>query len=291
MMSNMRPFLVSICIGGLVLACKEPASIQPLNPPTAEEQQQAALTKKLQKNWQLDLPTFDDSNSDRLLPYSPVAVPARPRLLAADRLTYRYDSLGRLRERYANYIGTDIASTRHIYDYDQQGLQQVSYQWGSYPGTPLWVVRKVTFLTNQAGRVDRYFEQISSNGSGFPVLLRFDQSGHLIWSGQLKDPVYSTELKGYSRAIRDTKHNVVLLRSTLEKAYTAEYEYDDKPNPFYLLGGMPDFTSPNNVIKETKRNLAGNLLSVTEYSYEYRADGYPIRKRWGTEVIDYIYEN
>ncbi|GAB4020593.1 hypothetical protein GCM10028808_62350 [Spirosoma migulaei] len=58
-----------------------------------------------------------------------------------------------------------------------------------------------------------------------------------------------------------------------------------------MLGGLPAFTSPNNVIKETKRDQAGKLLSEIEYSYDYRADGYPIRKRSGTTVVDFVYAN
>ena len=288
----MKQSLILLILTVLALSCQpKETSLQPFDPIRVEADKQAALAKTMADNWQLDWPTFDDSKLDRQLPYSPLAVPIRPRLTYAERLSYRYDSLGRLLEGSINFIGTNIASTRQVYHYDQQGLQEVAFYWGSYPGLPLGQVRRVTFLANQAGQVDRYFDHTSSTGGGSAYQLRFDESGHLIWSGLLNDENSLTQIKGYSRAIRDANHNVVLLRSTLETAYTTQYEYDDKPNPFYQLGGLPSFSSPNNVIKETKRDVAGNVLSVREYSYDYRADGYPIRKRWGTEVVDYVYEN
>lgn len=235
----MRSFLTSVLVGFGLDCHPEQSSVQPLDPQQIEAHKQAALTKHIEDNWPLDQLTFDDSKVDRQLPYSPLTVPARPRLTYAQGLTYRYDSLGRLQEGSINFIGTDIISTRQVYQYNRQGLQEVAFYWSSYPGAPLWQVRRVTFLADQAGRIDRYFEHTSSTGSGVPYWLRFDESGHLIWSGLLNDENGPREVKGYSRTIRDSSHNVVLLRSTLETAYTTEYEYDDKPNPFYLLGACP----------------------------------------------------
>lgn len=284
----MKHFFTAFLIGGMALACRseEPDIVWPINPPVADTKEQDALSKKLYKDRLLDTPTFDDSNTDRQLPYSPGAVPVRPRLISANDVNYRYDSLGRLLEGYVNYIGTDQPGVLYTYQYDKQGLLQFSSYWGGFPGASLTITQRFRYLTNQAGRIDSYYDD--NNKSKY--LLRFDKDGYLIWAAKVKgDPNFSTEVGGYRRAIRDANHNVHMLRSSLDEAYTTEYDYDDKPNPFYQLGGAPDFTSPNNVTKETKRDVSGNLLSVTEYFYDYRADGYPIRKRSETGVIEYTY--
>lgn len=243
---------------------------------------QEAISQKLAMYRQLDSPTFDDASVTRQFPYGPGTITQAPRLIqtkenGAVTLNYRYDTAGHLVEAYYNFLGLDEAASRQLNQYDEHGLKTVAYYWGSLPGFQLGLVRAYTFFTNQQGRIDRYYD--SSGGS---KQLRFDESGHLIW--------VATGLNGYTRAHRDSAHNIQTLRSTLDGFYTIDYAYDTHPNPFYWLKA-PDFTSPNNVVKETKRNLMGDVLSVTEYQYDYRPDGYPIRKRSGTQVIEYVYEN
>lgn len=291
----MRRALTGLILIILILGCNHnQGDLQP-DPLTPDVQKKAAVTKLLDDNRRLDLPTFDDSNADRQFPYSPVTATKGPRLIQTKEngmvvLNYRYNSAGRLQEAYQNFTGSDVAGSRQVYLYGEQGLQQISFYWGPLPDYPISLIRTLTFMTNRVGRIDRYFESTNANG-GSTQQLRFDQSGHLIWSAMvIGDPNSSTEVSGYSRAIRDVNNNVRRLRSPAGQFYTIDYDYDTKPNPFYLLS-VPDFTSPNNIVRETRRDISGEVVNVTEYSYEYRADGYPIRRRSGTDVFEYVYTN
>ncbi|MBD2705320.1 hypothetical protein IC229_32175 [Spirosoma sp. BT702] len=293
----MNQFQLSILIAILFVSChSEDQNILRLtDAQILEVKNQAILAKKLDDNRRDDQPTFDDSNGNRMFPYSLVGLTQRPQLIQTKQngaviLNYRYDSVGRLQEAYLNYKLSEEAAYRQVYQYGQQGLQQISFYWGSMPGTPINLIRTLKFMTNHVGRINSYFES-SSPAGGTTRQLRFDQRGQLIWSATvIGDPNTSTQVGEYSRAIRDVNNNVRTVRTLAGKFYTIDYEYDNKPNPLYELNA-PDFTSPNNIIKEIKRNLSGEVVSVTEYTYEYRPDGYPIFRRSGTDVFEYVYAN
>jgi hypothetical protein len=57
-------------------------------------------------------------------------------------------------------------------------------------------------------------------------------------------------------------------------------EYDNKPNPFYNLGGLPDgnarYNSRNNVVRSLVMNEDGSLKQEFLLEYVYNEKGYPI---------------
>lgn len=84
--------------------------------------------------------------------------------------------------------------------------------------------------------------------------------------------------------IRDAGHNIVEARQTSRdnpgKVSITKYAYDSNPNPFLKLGiDWQDqmsihVLSPNNIILVTMQGEDGSE-SVTDYKYEYNANGYP----------------
>lgn len=81
----------------------------------------------------------------------------------------------------------------------------------------------------------------------------------------------------------------------LELSSTTGYEYDSKSNPYKLVSGLvtPGITSnTNNITRETytlheNEAQGGDKVLVTESSYKYNDNGYPVSKNGN---VKYIYE-
>jgi hypothetical protein len=78
-----------------------------------------------------------------------------------------------------------------------------------------------------------------------------------------------------------------------ELTTTTEYEYDNMKNPYqsfrrFMTPGI--YTNPNNIVKETYTlnfDVAPSIdkVQITEYSYTYNADGYPVKVNGEKEYV------
>ena len=102
---------------------------------------------------------------------------------------------------------------------------------------------------------------------------------------------YQYDEKG--NVIKTSKYWVPLTGDPI-LTFTYEFEYDDKFNPFkafnrLILPGIYGVnTNENNIIRETYTVHADFLSSeshVTEFSYDYNAQGYPVKK--GDALYEY----
>jgi len=96
----------------------------------------------------------------------------------------------------------------------------------------------------------------------------------------------------YGNVIRQTKFSV-LSAGVTELTTTTEYEYDSMHNPYQSFKRLITpgiYTNPNNITRETY-TLNFDVdpwiekVQITEYEYEYNADGYPIKVNGVTEYI------
>jgi hypothetical protein len=117
----------------------------------------------------------------------------------------------------------------------------------------------------------------------------YDGSGKIstyaFWS-PVDDPMYVQQFPVWQASL-DARGNIIQLVTTnYDKAGNVlstsktTYEYDDKPNPRYLLGEPEDplyFFSTNNMVSMTYESLAGAKFTE-QYSYDYNTDGKPVKK-------------
>ncbi len=96
----------------------------------------------------------------------------------------------------------------------------------------------------------------------------------------------------YGNVIRQTKYTV-LSTGVTESTTTTEYEYDNKHNPYQSFKRLVTpgiYTNPNNITKETYTlnfdvDPSIEKVQITEYEYEYNANGYPIKVNSETEYV------
>jgi len=96
----------------------------------------------------------------------------------------------------------------------------------------------------------------------------------------------------YGNVIRQTKYTVLSTGIT-ELTTTTEYEYDSMHNPYQSFKRLVTpgiYTNPNNITKETYTlnfdvDPSIEKVQVTEYKYEYNANGYPIKVNGETEYV------
>jgi len=93
--------------------------------------------------------------------------------------------------------------------------------------------------------------------------------------------------------INETKYRVLSTGIT-ELLTTTEYEYDNMHNPFLAfkrLMSPSKYTNANNIVKEIYTihfevdGITGKV-QITENSYEYNDEGYPIKKN----EAEYVYK-
>ena len=96
----------------------------------------------------------------------------------------------------------------------------------------------------------------------------------------------------YGNVIRLTKY-IVSSSGIEELSTTTEYEYDNMHNPYQSFRRLMTpgiYTNPNNITKEiyTLNFDVGpsiEKVQITEYTYEYNADGYPVKVNGVTEYV------
>ena len=96
----------------------------------------------------------------------------------------------------------------------------------------------------------------------------------------------------YGNVIRQTKYTI-LSTGVTELTTTTEYEYDNKHNPYQSFKRLVTpgiYTNPNNIIKETYTlnfdvDPSIEKVQITERTYEYNVDGYPIKVNGETEYV------
>ncbi|WP_460996239.1 hypothetical protein [Spirosoma harenae] len=297
---TMRYTFYLIVIGLIAFSCQREESTVLLTPsPEAIENDRIALaSKRFDDSLKVDSPKFDDSSVERQFPLSLTNPPKGPRLAQTKQNgsplnEYRYDTQGRLTEIVSRFVKSDVVCSRRVYQYTDSNLRKIDFYSSNEPPIVAAYDRTHTFISNEVGRVSGYYEDRNNNG-GHIQDLRFDQAGRLIWLAPATKDFYNTYvLMGYTSAIRDVKGNVRILKKrnrTDEKLnQTIEYDYDEKPNPFYTIGDE-GFLSTNNVVKETTRDYTGKVINIVDYQYEYRSDGFPISRTSGSNVVEFIYQ-
>ncbi len=96
----------------------------------------------------------------------------------------------------------------------------------------------------------------------------------------------------YGNVIRQTKY-MVSSSGNAELTTTTEYEYDNKHNPYQSFKRLITpgiYTNPNNITKETytihfEVDPSIEKVQITERTYEYNANGYPIKVNSETEYV------
>ncbi len=118
-------------------------------------------------------------------------------------------------------------------------------------------------------------------------LYTYDSNNHLTRRTFYDD---DNEQSGYIDFFYDAKGNLIkrlhydTSQGKSQLSTTTEYSYDNKKNPFRLFGltTLPGRnTNPNNIVREIYTihfTVPGfsNEPSVSEYTYKYNRDGYPI---------------
>ncbi len=96
----------------------------------------------------------------------------------------------------------------------------------------------------------------------------------------------------YGNVIRQTRYTVSSSGIT-ELSTITEYEYDNMHNPYQSFKRLITpgiYTNPNNITKETYTlnfdvDPSIEKVQITEYHYEYNADGYPVKVNGETEYV------
>src|SRR5690606_13450799 len=96
----------------------------------------------------------------------------------------------------------------------------------------------------------------------------------------------------YGNVIRQTKY-LVSSSGIAELTTTTDYEYDNKHNPYQSFNRLMTpgiYTNPNNITKETytihfEVDPSIEKVQITERTYEYNANGYPIKVNGETEYL------
>jgi len=96
----------------------------------------------------------------------------------------------------------------------------------------------------------------------------------------------------YGNVIRQTKY-MVSSSGIPELRTTTEYEYDNMHNPYQSFNRLITpgiYTNPNNITKETYTlnfdvDPSIEKVQITECTYEYNANGYPIKVNGETEYV------
>ena len=112
---------------------------------------------------------------------------------------------------------------------------------------------------------------------------------------------YKNAKSGYTDYYYDEKGNLIkqvkytaLQSGITEMTTTTEYEFDNMSNPFQAFKRLTTpgkYTNPNNIIKETytihfEVDQWTQKIQVTNNSYEYNDNGYPVRVN---DEVEYVY--
>ena len=220
---------------------------------------------------------------------------------------YTYNEVNLLKERKTKWAYTCYSynNNNQLISYDMyEDLRIVSSNWETAQqamNRTDWVTPENTEIS---GRGNYYYNhsklekievtRLPSENKSITAI-EYDKNDR-IW----RKTFYSNNLpSGYIEYTYDEKDNLilethkVLIDGNPVVNITEEYEFDKKNNPFkvfkrLLLPGK--YTNENNIIKKTVTlyfDVPGvDKVQVTESTYEYNNEGYPIKK---DNIIQYEY--
>lgn len=128
-----------------------------------------------------------------------------------------------------------------------------------------------TFTYNSKGQVKRRTSYHENKASAYDEYY-YDATGNLV---------------------KKERYNIISAGNT-QLSTTTEYEFDKKNNPYYSFRGLMipgQNTNRNNITKETytlhfEVDDFIEPIQITEYSYEYNSDGYPVKRN---DSFEYVY--
>ena len=200
---------------------------------------------------------------------------------ASNYFTFEYNADGTLKMmKTVDDAGGTAESTVVSYSYDPQKKISESTIDGA-------VTLKYLYSGNKIDKVEFYSENIKAlyyefqySGTQLTKILRYTNMGEdeddFVLSGKSECAYFAN---GNFKEVKDFNS---LANNTFELTFSREYaDYDSKINPFKPLseanfGLIPNFASPNNLLKEKLLKSDGTVESESVYTYTYGAAGYPL---------------
>ena len=168
-------------------------------------------------------------------------------------------------------------------------------EWVNPGNTPKSISHE--FMYNKEGQLIRKaYIRPSSNISDYSEFLYED--GRIVKTSGYHDNLIS----GYTDYIYDENGNIheqikysVSPTGVVELTTSTEFEYDTMKNPYLSFKRLMTpgiYTNQNNIIKETNTihfevDASIEKVQITENSYEYNEEGYPVRMNG---IIEYVYK-
>lgn len=228
------------------------------------------------------------------------------------KMTFQYDSLGRLSKRISYSQG--FIFIQYTYEYKgEKGVEVLKKENREASGVSYGVSLRNNDLV--AGSLSHY-EPISAPKSLFSKIvesklgqepetkrlkLGFDNSGNLVQEEELYRNGVDEILRASKIYKRDQIGNISFSRPGGSNFWGVEFfTYDNKPNPFRttgditllqdLAGEISNVTNFNNVLRQTILKKEGPTENIL-YEYEYRPDGYPSKvKAYRSGELQYTRE-
>jgi hypothetical protein len=155
-----------------------------------------------------------------------------------------------------------------------------------------------TFEYDKSGRLEkRTINRTNSDNNSFDVF-SYNQDGRI----ERRTSFYENKVSVYDVFNYDERGNLteqkrffMSEKGTPNLQTSTEYEFDDKNNPYLTFRSLKvpgKNTNPNNIVKETytlhfEVDEFVEPVQVTEYTYEYNTNGYPVKRSDGFEYIYY----
>ena len=222
---------------------------------------------------------------------------------------YTYNKLGLVVEEKSKFH-----YTKHVYNGKNQLVQSDSYwderiassssyvleeamnrtEWVSPENTEKDVYS--TFQYKRNGQLEKRTTYRINNDNSSYSLFAYDKQRRIARRTSYTDgkatlyDEYSYDSIG--NLIKMERFNI-LGNGSAELRTTHEYEFDNKHNPYYSLKGLlipGQNTNPNNITKDiyTLHFEVDDFIDpiqITEYSYDYNSEGYPVRNNYSFEFI------
>jgi len=166
-------------------------------------------------------------------------------------------------------------------------------EWVSPENTPKSISHKFEYNSKEQ-LFRKSFIRPSENNSDF-MEFQYENDRIVRTTGYYNNSIsgYTDyEYDEYGNVIRQTKY-MVSSSGIPELRTTTEYEYDNMHNPYQSFRRLMTpgiYTNPNNITKETYTlnfdvDPSIEKVQITEYTYEYNANGYPIKVNGKTEYV------
>ncbi len=150
-----------------------------------------------------------------------------------------------------------------------------------------------TYEYNITGRLEKIINRTNNNYSKYTY-----DNGRIVKRTSYhenKASVFDRYYYDHSGNLKKTERYYILANGDSELSTTTEYEFDNKHNPYLAFRKLMvpgKNTNPNNIIKETytlhfEVDDFIEPIQVTEYEYEYNAEGFPVKRSDGFEYVYY----